>query len=74
MNDENAKLVREAVKEAGDFLQDKLPPHPSHAKRNAYAHLWRAIKEEMGRSYKDCENSDLPAILAIIKRLRDNPS
>jgi hypothetical protein len=74
MNDSNAKLVRDAVKEAGDYLQEKLPPHPNHAKRNAYAHLWRAIKEEMGKSYKDCEDTDVPAILGIIAHLRSNPS
>ena len=74
MNNDNAKLVRDAVKEAGDYLQEKLPPHPNHAKRNAYAHLWRGIKEEMGRSYKECDDSDLPKILELIQHMRQNPA
>lgn len=74
MNAENSKLIRDAVKEAGDYLKNKLPEHPAHASRNSYAHLWRGIKEEMGQSYKDCLDEDLTKILSIIKHLRDNPA
>lgn len=74
MNEENKKLIREAVKEAGDFLQGKLPDLPEHAKRNPYAHLWRSIKQKMGQTYKECYDTDLPIILAIIAWHRANPS
>lgn len=74
MNSNNINLIRATVKEAGNYLQEKLPPHPGHVKRNAYAHIWLAIKEQMGQSYKDCDDSDLEKILNIIQNLKDNPA
>lgn len=71
MNNENRKIVQAAVSEAGDYLKGKLPDHPDHDRRNSYAHVWRAIKEEMGRTYSDCADEDLPRILEIVKREKE---
>ena len=39
MNEENSKLVWKVIQKHGDYLKDKLMPHPLHPKgRNPYAH------------------------------------
>lgn len=70
MNAENRKIVQEAVREAGDYLKDKLPELPQHQVRNSYAHLWRSIKEKMGKTYSDCDDDELSTILAIVAKHR----
>jgi hypothetical protein len=72
VNQENCKAVQAAVAEAGDYLKERLPAHPEHKERNAYAHLWRCIKEAMGRTYKECDDADLPRVLEIVKRERES--
>ena len=38
MKPENAKKIWQMILDAGDYLKDKLPSHPSHPKgRNSYA-------------------------------------
>ncbi len=57
MSHENAKSIWKKIQEAGDFLKDKLPPHPSHPQgRNSYAHVALEIKSHFGASYKDIED------------------
>lgn len=73
MNAENCKIVQEAVKEAGAHLAGKLPPCSYLLKRNPYAHLWERIKSTMGRTYKECDDSQLQEILALISYCRENP-
>ncbi len=75
MSPENAKRIQEAVAKAGDFLKDKLPPHPFDGapRRNSYAHLWKCIKTKMGKSYKECEDFDVEQILEIIEWNKNNP-
>jgi hypothetical protein len=74
MNAENRKIVQEAVREAGDYLKDKLPTLPQHQVRNSYAHLWRSIKEKMGKTYSECDDADLPHILSIVAKHRSEHS
>ena len=74
MSPDYRKLVQEAVAMAGADLEGKLPPHPVHpAGRNPYAHLYMAIRNRMGCSYKDCEDSDVARILDIINYCCRNP-
>ena len=73
MSPENCKRVQAAVKEAGDHLKDRLPPHLGLAKRNPYAHLWERIKSTKGMSYKECDDSDVEEVLAIVEHYRNNP-
>lgn len=68
MNDSNRKLVQASVKEAGLFLEGKLPGDG----RNSYAHLWERIKHHMGKSYKECDDEQLDEVLAIIAHYRNN--
>lgn len=72
MNGENRKVVQAAVAEAGDYLKGKLPDLAAHPERNPYAHLWRSIKEQMGKTYSECDDVDLPKILEIVAWHREN--
>ena len=75
LSNESVLIVRQAVKEAGDYLSDKLPALLNHPVRNSHAHLWERLRHHLsGASYKDCDDSDLENILEIIKWYRDNPN
>ena len=40
MNEANKKSVWRFIQKHGDFLKDKLKPHPNHPNgRNPYAHI-----------------------------------
>ena len=40
MNDTNKKLIWKLIKNHGDYLKNKLKPHPNHQDgRNPYAHM-----------------------------------
>lgn len=73
MSPDSCKRVQAAVKEAGDHLQGKLPPHPGLAQRNPYAHLWERIRSTMGRSYKECDDAELEQVLRLVSHYRNNP-
>jgi hypothetical protein len=75
LSPELQKLVLEAARLAGDELKGKLPPHPRHPKgRNSYAHIFERIKTKMGKSYKECDDSEAERILNIIEYCVKNPS
>lgn len=69
----NIEIVRRAAKDAGDHLQGKLPPCKFLKQRNSYAHIWERLKSRLGRSYKDCEDIEMPKILAMIEWYKNNP-
>ena len=73
LSPEYRDLVRDAVKAGGDALQGKLPPHPRLKKRNPYAHLYERIKSEMGKSYKECDDWEVPRIIDLIEYYVKNP-
>jgi len=70
---ENAKIVRAAAKEAGDHLRGKLPPCKFLKERNSYAHIWERLKSRLGKSYKDCDDHQVPEILRMIEWYKNNP-
>ena len=72
MSPENQTRIKLAVKDTGDYLNGKLPDVPGLSKRNSWAHIWKCIKDEMGRSYKDCTDEQVEQILAIVQFHRDN--
>lgn len=73
MSPENCKRIQEAAAKAGDELKDKLPPLPDFPIRNSYAHVWREIKQAFGKTYKECEDSQVDEILELIETTRLNP-
>ena len=75
MNKENASKLWKIIQEAGDYLQNKLPPHPNHPEgRNPYAHIAMSIKNKFNASYKDIEDEKFDEIVNYINFLKENPS
>ncbi len=74
MNEENKKLIRERIAEAGNNLKGKLPPSDKHPKgRNPYAHIPQVIKHLCGESYVDLPDEMFPFVMKIIKHCEENP-
>ena len=75
MSPENAKSIWKRILIAGDFLRDKLPPHPAHPKgRNPYAHVAIEIKNHFGCSYKDIDDKKIEEVINYIQYIKDNPT
>ena len=73
LSEARAKIIRENIATAGAELEGKLPPSPHHARRNPYAHLYKCIKNKMGKSYKECNDDDFEQIIELIDYCRQNP-
>jgi hypothetical protein len=69
MSPENCKLIYSLGVKVGDSLKGKLTATTDHPERNSYAHVWRSVKDKFGKSYKDCEDSQLNDVVALIKQL-----
>ena len=56
-----------SIQKAVDYLQNRLPDHPSHPKgRNSYAHIALCIKDKFQNSYKDIEDDKFDEVLEYI--------
>ena len=74
MNEENKRLIRERIGEAGKTLEGKLPPSERHPQgRNPYAHIPQVIKSLLGESYTQLPDKALPSVLRIIDLCEKNP-
>ena len=73
LSPENIQIIREKAREAGDHLKGRLPPCKFLKVRNSYAHIFERLKSRLGRSYRDCEDSEMPRILELIEWYRNNP-
>ena len=74
MNKKNSSAIWKLIQETGDFLKDKLPPHPNHLKgRNPYAHVAIMVKNHFGMSYKDISDDKKKEIIKYLDYLRNNP-
>jgi hypothetical protein len=72
MNEENTRLVWKIIQTHGDYLKDKLEPHPFHPKgRNPYAHICLLIKNSFQGSYRDIPDEKLNELVSFIKNIRD---
>ena len=72
MNEVNTKLVWKIIQTHGDYLKDKLEPHPFHPKgRNPYAHICLLIKNSFQESYRDIPDEKLNELVSFIKNIRD---
>ena len=72
MNKENKRLVWKIIQTHGDFLKDKLEPHPFHPKgRNPYAHICVLIKNNFQESYKDISDKKLDKLISFIKNIKE---
>jgi hypothetical protein len=74
VNKENRKILKEAIDSAASHLTDKLPQSPRHPTgRNPHAHIATVLKGLLGHSYTECPDKDVPALLDLIVRIRDDP-
>lgn len=73
LSKENVEIIRVIAKDAGDHLKGKLPPCKFLKQRNSYAHIWERLKSRLGKSYKDCDDSQMPEILRLIEWYKNNP-
>ena len=74
MNKKNSSAIWKLIQETGNFLKDKLPPHPNHPKgRNPYAHVAIMVKNHFGMSYKDVADSKMEEVIEYLKYLKENP-
>ena len=74
MNEENKAKLWKLIQDAGDYLKDKLPSHPSHPKgRNPYAHVALEIKNHFKNSYKDISDDKYDEVVLYIQYVRENP-
>jgi hypothetical protein len=73
LSPENIQIIRVKAREAGDHLKGRLPPCKFLKVRNSYAHVYERLKARLGRSYKDCEDEEMPRILELIEWYRNNP-
>ena len=72
---ENSAKIWKMIQEAGDFLKNKLPNHPSHPKgRNPYAHVALCIKAKFNKSYKDIDDEKFNDVVDYIDYLKNNPN
>ena len=75
MQKENSARIWKMIQEAGDFLKNKLPNHPSHPKgRNPYAHVALCIKTKFNKSYKDIDDVKFNEVVDYIEYLKNNPN
>ena len=75
MQKENSTRIWKMIQEAGDFLKNKLPNHPSHPKgRNPYAHVALCIKTKFNKSYKDIDDVKFNEVVDYIEYLKNNPN
>lgn len=70
MSPDNRERLIELVGRAGDDLRGMLPPTAEIPNRNAYAHIWREIKQKWGASYKDLDDSLFDEIVFYISKVR----
>jgi len=73
LSSNSSRVIRDKISEAGESLRGKLPEVSYLKVRNPYAHLYERIKSTMGKSYKDCEEIDVPRILEIVEWYKNNP-
>ena len=75
MNKENTTKLWKIIREAGDYLQNKLPNSSNHPKgRNSYAHVALCVKDKFGISYKDIPDEDFIKVQEYIDFLKKNPN
>lgn len=68
LSEKNIKLIRKVVANSGAIIKDKLIPSEQIPIRNAFAHIWKEIKKEFGKSYNECDDSDIPRMLQLINK------
>lgn len=59
------------ISEVGAEIQPKLMALPGHSKRNAYAHIYGAVRDLCGDTYSQ---ADPTKVIAVVEAIRRNPN
>jgi len=74
MNDQNKRVIREAIDEAAEHLKGKLPQTKKHPSgRNPHAHIAQVLKSLLGRSYTECDDDTVSGLLRLIEQIKESP-
>jgi hypothetical protein len=63
--------LKALIAEVGAEIQPKLAALPGHSKRNAYAHIYGAVRDLCGDTYS---LADPMKVVAIVEAIRRNPN
>lgn len=63
--------LKNLIAEVGAEIQSQLDPLPHRRQRNAYAHIYGAIKDLCGDTYSE---ADPAKVVAIVEAIRRNPN
>lgn len=75
MTEDNAKRLNELVVKAGEYIQNRLPPHPSHPHgRIGIAHIYSCIRSVFGVPMKQCRDERFDDIVEVIQYIVDHAS
>ena len=75
MSPENKRKLWQEILKAGEVLEGKLPPSPSHPTgRNPYAHVASCIKLKFGFSYGELRDTQYEEVISYISFLKENPN
>lgn len=74
LSKENRDIVVKLVGEVGEEIKSKILPTVEIPNRNAFAHIWKHIKQALGKSYKEADDEEMPRILELIEWVRSNPT
>ncbi|MEE2694809.1 MAG: hypothetical protein VX976_00470 [Pseudomonadota bacterium] len=72
MDEESRKKIWALIQNQGDYLKEKLKPHPNHPKgRNPYAHICGLIADKYNCSYKNIPNEKIGDLVEFISKIED---
>ena len=66
--------IKRLVGEVGKRIESKLDPHPMHAKRNPYAHIYGVIKNVTGVTYTETDEETCVKILKLVLKYPNDTS
>lgn len=63
--------LKNLIAEVGAEIQPKLDPLPGRRQRNAYAHIYGAVRDLCGDTYSKAEPQK---VIAVVEAIRRNPN
>ena len=63
--------LKALIAEVGAEIQPKLTPLPGHSRRNAYAHIYGAVRDLCGDTYSE---ADPEKVVRLVEAIRRNPN
>ncbi len=72
MNNDNKNFIWDLIQKRGDYLKNKLKPHPHHPQgRNPYAHICSLINQRFKCSYKEVPDKNIEQLKKFILNIKE---